>query len=229
MACGQALHHHRGRRAVIARVGDRHERRSRERDPLRIASGRIDPRDPPAGLDVLDAVPHRQDTAHTLDAKNLGIGNLGPGHALSYANVHEVDAREADLNQCFAWTRHRVGALDIFQHLAAARAVHYNSFHRLAPILNDRSVTGQKRGYRRALSAMSARLVRVARSAPPRPATRMPAMFAIRNSATASGWRPAATSPSRCASRTRAATAPRKLLASNALISLRSGREAPNS
>jgi len=65
-----------------------------------------------------------------FDAKNLGIGNLGPAHSLSHANVHEVDAREGDLNQCFAWTRHRVGALDILQHLAVARAVHYNSSHR---------------------------------------------------------------------------------------------------
>src|ERR1700732_871736 len=92
--------------------------------------------------------------------RNLGIGNLGPAHPLSHANVHEVDAREGDLNQCFAWTRHRVGTLDILQHLAAALAVHHNSSHRFAPILNDHSRTGQKRGYRSALNAMSTRLVR---------------------------------------------------------------------
>src|SRR6185503_3076105 len=162
--------------------------------------------------------------------ENPGDRHFGPSHALTDADVHEIDAREGDLDQRLARTRHRVGALDILQHLAAARAVHHNGFHRIAPILNDCSITDQKNaGYRIALSAMSARLVRVAWSAPPRPATRMPAMFAVRNSATASGLRPVATSPSRCASRTRAAMAPRKLPASSALISLRSGREVPNS
>jgi hypothetical protein len=36
-----AWDHYRYRRAVVDRVGNRHERRSRDRDPLRIASGRI--------------------------------------------------------------------------------------------------------------------------------------------------------------------------------------------
>jgi hypothetical protein len=146
VARGQALHHHRGRRAVVYRVGNGHERCSRDRDPLRIASGRIDPRDPPAGFDALHALPHRQDTAHTFDAQNLGVGSIDPRRALPYADVHEIHAGEGDPNQCFAWTRHRVWALDIFQHLAATCAVHYDSSHRFSPILNDRSVTGQKRG-----------------------------------------------------------------------------------
>ena len=79
------------------------------------------------------------------------------------------------------------------------------------------------------LAFMSAWPVKAARLAPPRPATRMPAMFAIRNSDAASGSRLAATSPSRWASRTRAAIASRKVLANGAWTSARSGRETPNS
>src|SRR5258708_15613657 len=73
--------------------------------------------------------------------------------------IHKVDAGNGNLDQCLTWTRHRIGALDILQHLAAAGAVCHDSFHRLPPILNDRSIICQKKGYRSALSAMSARLV----------------------------------------------------------------------
>ena len=73
--------------------------------------------------------PTGEDTAGAFDAENLRVRKLGPDHALSRTDVHEVDTREGDLNQCFAWTGHWVGALDILQHFAATRAVHDNSPH----------------------------------------------------------------------------------------------------
>jgi hypothetical protein len=146
VAGGESLHHHRGRSAVVDRVGNRHERGGRDSDPLRIASGRIDPGYALAGCDALDAVAHRHDPADAFDAEDLGVGRIGPGHALPHADVHEVDAREGDIDQRLARTRHRVRALDMLQHLTAPSAVHNDRFHRLAPYLNDRSVIGQKRG-----------------------------------------------------------------------------------
>src|SRR6478672_1079719 len=63
-----------------------------------------------------------------FDAKNLGVGNLGPRHALSDNDIHEVDARERDFNQRFTWAGAWLGALDILPHVAAADAVHHNGF-----------------------------------------------------------------------------------------------------
>jgi hypothetical protein len=49
VAGGETLHHHGCRGSIVDRVGDRHQRSGRDRDPLRIASGRIDPGDALAG------------------------------------------------------------------------------------------------------------------------------------------------------------------------------------
>src|SRR5258708_6824383 len=220
VAGGQPLHHHRRRRAVVDRVGNLHQGRGRDGDPLCITAGHVNPGDAPTGFDIFDTISHRKDTAHSLDAQNHRLGNVGPKHATAHTDIHEVDAGNGNLDQCLTWTRHRIGALDIIQCLASAGAVHHDCFHRLAPMLNDRFIIGQKKEsyYRNALSVISARPNKVAWSSPPRPATRMAAMFAIKNSAIALESRSAEPSPSRCAQRTRSAMAPRKFVASNALI-----------
>jgi hypothetical protein len=73
VASGESLHHHRGRRAVVDRVGNRDERGGRDSDPLRIPSGCIDPGYALAGCDVLDAAAHRHDPADAFDAEDLGV------------------------------------------------------------------------------------------------------------------------------------------------------------
>ena len=49
VAGGETLHHHGCRGSIVDRIGDRHQRSGRDRDPLRIASGCIDPGDALAG------------------------------------------------------------------------------------------------------------------------------------------------------------------------------------
>jgi hypothetical protein len=132
VAGGQPLHHHRRRRAVVDRVGNLHQGRGRDGDPLRIAFGRGNPGDALAEREALDALAHRPDPAHPLDAEDLGVGNVGPKRALPHAGIQEVDAGNGNLDQCLTWTRHRIGALDIFQRLAAAGAVHHDGFHYVA-------------------------------------------------------------------------------------------------
>jgi hypothetical protein len=129
VAGGKSLHHHRGGRAIVDRVGNRHERGGRDCDPLRIASGRIDPGYALVGCDALDAVAHREDPTGAFDAENLGVRRIGPGHALPHADVHEVDAREGDLDQRLARPHHRDRALDMLQHLTAPRTVHHDRLH----------------------------------------------------------------------------------------------------
>jgi hypothetical protein len=67
-----------------------------------------------------------------------------PTDLRNFAQHHEVDAREGDIDQRLARTRHRVRALDMLQHLPAPSTIHNDRFHRPAPYLNDRSIIERK-------------------------------------------------------------------------------------
>ena len=129
MAGGQPLHHDRGRRSIVDRIGNRHQRRCRDRDPLSITAGRIDPGDTLAGLNSLDAFADCQNSTDAFDAQDLGIGHVSPGNPLTHADIHEVDPGNRDLDQRLARPGDRLRSLDLLQHLAATGRGHHYCSH----------------------------------------------------------------------------------------------------
>jgi hypothetical protein len=97
-----ALHHEARRNLVIDRVGNRHKRVGAYRDLLSIAAWRVHPCHALADAQRLDAFGKGDHRARTLDTRNKWGCQVTPQLPRPHANVHEIDAGRAHLNERLA-------------------------------------------------------------------------------------------------------------------------------
>lgn len=139
VTCRKPLHHHGRGGCVVDGIGNFHQGARRDRMTLGIASGRIGPGDPITDFQLVHSVADGNRATGALNTQNFRVRDLGPGHALAHADVHEVHARCGDFDDDMPRLCDRLWAIDEFHDIGTTDLFHYNGFQCPSPLLIDHS------------------------------------------------------------------------------------------
>ncbi len=182
MAGSETLHHHRTRRvAIIYRVGNRYQRRDRNRDPLRHSFPARTPRRRAGRARCLrhhPPLPARAPRPRRPESWDLGL--LGPSHALpTPMSMKFTPAKTTSTSASPGPAR------------GSGRSTYFSTSRPPVPVITTALITCSfiersflnfpKKGLLQCPQGHVGQTGQSRTAAPPRPATRMPAMLAIRN------------------------------------------------
>ena len=129
---GQPLQHDGGRDPQVNAVRHGYRLVGGNRDALSVAARALAPRDVVAGGELMDVLPHRDNRASALAARDVGHRVLVD--AGTTVDVDEVDAGRRDLDDDLARPGDGLWPLPWHHRLGTAKLTHHDRPHRITPL-----------------------------------------------------------------------------------------------